>query len=213
MQPSKDLVHIGAEAVAFLGIIVYNQYKFNDLQKQIDELKDKQKTLAEYVALLESKLAVELSQRPNVQSHHIHQHPSHIPSPHVHHHHPVPPPRQNPPPERRKTSPPPKRVEIVEEEEEEKKEESESEEAEEDTKIPEQVMSSRRRSKPIEEKKVAAPPPQLSSKRKEEEKPKSKRNDEGREEGSNKIKERMARTKQIAEQMRKKREESLKNKE
>lgn len=212
MQPSKDLVHIGAEAIAFLGIIVYNQYKFNALQKQIDELKQQSKTTAEYIALLESKLAIELSQRA------VPHHPQPVPSHHHHHHVPqqpyqVPPPRNSQPP-RHHVPPPQNKVEIVEEEDEK----AESEEAEEEQKMPEQVLSSRRRAppKPVkEEKKTAAPPPELSKRRSnpKEEKPKSKRSDEGREEGSNKIKERMARTKQIAEQMRKKREESLKGKE
>jgi hypothetical protein len=244
MKPSKDLVHIGAEAVAFLGIIVYNQYKFNGLQKQIDELRGEVRTLAEYIALLESKLAIELSQRHHAQAPQPMQQQAPIPAPvqqqppppvhppprqqHVHHHHPVH--RHQPPPQPVQKS----RVEVIDEKESDEKEEEEEAEAseEEEQKMPEQVLSSRRR-KPVpppkekeeekkEEVKKPVPPPASSKRRfapKDQEtspppasQPKSKRGDraEGREEGNNKIKERMARTKMIAEQMKAKREAALK---
>lgn len=53
---SKDLMIGGGTAIALLGVIVYNQYKFGKLQEQIDELRGECQTMAKYIQLLEARL-------------------------------------------------------------------------------------------------------------------------------------------------------------
>lgn len=53
---SKDVMIGGGTAVALLGVIVYNQYKFGKLQEQIDELRGECQTMAKYIQLLEARV-------------------------------------------------------------------------------------------------------------------------------------------------------------
>jgi hypothetical protein len=78
----KDMAFGAAAAAAFLGLVVYNQHKFNKLQAEIDHLKDETRTMAQYIRILESKVAGDfhtiLTQDKHNHSQEDHQH---------HHHH------------------------------------------------------------------------------------------------------------------------------
>lgn len=73
---SKDMVFGAAGAAAFLGLVVYHQHKFNKLQAEIDELKDETRIMAQYIKILESKVAGDfqtiLSSHDGHHHHHAH---------------------------------------------------------------------------------------------------------------------------------------------
>ncbi len=56
---SKDAVMGTAVAGAFLGVVVYTQYKYNKLEAKYLEMQEEMRSIAKYVRLLESKVALE----------------------------------------------------------------------------------------------------------------------------------------------------------
>lgn len=54
---SKEWVKTGVAGAAVIGTIVYCQYKYNTLAEEIKELRENQRVMANYVKLLESRLA------------------------------------------------------------------------------------------------------------------------------------------------------------
>ena len=73
---SKDMVFGAAGAAAFLGLVVYHQHKFNKLQAEIDELREETRIMAQYIKILESKVAGDfqtiLSSHDSHHHHHAH---------------------------------------------------------------------------------------------------------------------------------------------
>jgi hypothetical protein len=78
----KEMVFGAAAATAFLGLVVYNQHKFNKLQGEIDRLKEETKTMAQYIRILESKVAGDFH---TILSHQDNR--NHDQEGHHHHHH------------------------------------------------------------------------------------------------------------------------------
>lgn len=69
---SKDMVFGAAGAAAFLGLVVYHQHKFNKLQGEIDELKEETRIMAQYIKILESKVAGDFQTILSSNDHHHH---------------------------------------------------------------------------------------------------------------------------------------------
>ena len=69
---SKDMVFGAAGAAAFLGLVVYHQHKFNKLQGEIDELKEETRIMAQYIKILESKVAGDFQTILSSNEHHHH---------------------------------------------------------------------------------------------------------------------------------------------
>lgn len=137
----KDLVVGGAAGVAILGVIVYNEYRHNKLQKQIDELRAETQTMAKYVKLLEAKIGSELKGAGNrgLMAHAPNPNPEPASEPerdapkehHRHHHHHHREPEAAPQVNRRRTETPvrraaPPRRRVAEPEPEEDSDEAES---------------------------------------------------------------------------------------
>lgn len=59
----KDLVVGGVTATALVGTIVYMQYKFGKIEEEMNELRKESKNLAQYIELLEAKIANDLNAR------------------------------------------------------------------------------------------------------------------------------------------------------
>ena len=57
---SKDAMYGGAAAVAIVGVIVYTEYRHGKLKAEIEELRKETQTLANYIRLLEAKVASDL---------------------------------------------------------------------------------------------------------------------------------------------------------
>ena len=51
MKVGKDAVQVGAVTIGILGVVVYTQYKYNTLKKELDETRADIKKLAAYVQL------------------------------------------------------------------------------------------------------------------------------------------------------------------
>jgi|SRR5579885_518836 len=56
MKVGKDAVQVGVMTAGFLGVIVYTQYKYNSLKKELDGAKSDIQKLAKYIEALESRL-------------------------------------------------------------------------------------------------------------------------------------------------------------
>jgi len=248
MEVNKEVVYGGAVAAGFLGVIVYNQYQYNKLKKDIDALKKETTTMAQYITVLENKLIEAMRQIASA-------HPPRNPSTNRHHvHQPIPPQTSPIPPMPFQQQRQPVRQQVQEVEEREVIEE-----------VPSQARTvHNQRQRPSSsrvyavERSAVRPtnnipppssnrrthsPPQTSSRPSARRKFKAKQEDEipkprvevvdedlqsdldnvatkrklprgnveGREVSKPKNKERMARTKMIAETMRKKREEAIRN--
>lgn len=109
-QKSTQIAVGGAAAAVLLGVIVYDQYRFKKLEDRISGLEDELRTIAQYVKILEAKVASDLSTISNGGHGHHRVHAGHPaiqnpPPQNSNVHHP-----QNPEPEQKRVSNPVRRT-------------------------------------------------------------------------------------------------------